>query len=198
MEVARWHLGLDRSVIQDGTYQDFHRGQEAAFPVDVSCEVWQHVEGGATAAVRVEGCLYELVARVDAVLGEAWVLDCGLLVTARERPPGGVAAGQWLRGRARLGLGPRSQEPLVEGVAPANYTWFVERVFHRVAEDAGLADLGLGLGLDLAGLYGSPEEPGWDELAFTDAWGDDDGQAEYLLECLLVTGEAPSPEPLPE
>ncbi len=189
--MSRWHLSLDPSVIRDGAHADFHRGQQAAFPVEVSSEVWQHVEGGSTtAAVRVEGCLYELVARVDAALGEAWVLDCGLLVTARERPPDGVAAGQWLRGRARLGVGPRPQEPLVEGTAPADYTWFVERVFHRVADDAGLGDLALGLGSDLAGLYGGPEEPGWEELAFTDAWGDDDGEAEYLLECLLVTEEA--------
>lgn len=176
--MVRWHFGLDSAAIRDGTYTDLHRGQPVAFVVELQWESWDRASAAGAGAARVEGCRYDLVARVEAVGPGTWVLDCGLLVGGAGRPPEGIEVSEWITGRARLDLSPVPARLEVPGLPALARTWFVERVHHRTeADDLGLGD---------QGLYGGPEEPGWEELAFTDAWGDDDGQAEYLVECLPV------------
>jgi len=184
--VARWHLGLDPSAIQDGTYTDFHRGQQADFVVEVQAVSWEPASGPPT-AVRVDGYRYDLVARVEAVGEQAWVLDCGLLVGCRGRPPAGVDVGHHLSGRATLVLSQRPDQLQAEGLPSLRHTWFAERVFHRTGD---LTSMNVPL-IGLEGLFGEPEEPGWEELGFTSAWQDDGDGADYLLECLLVTETGP-------
>ncbi len=187
--MSRWHFALDPSAIQGGTYPDFYRGQQAEFVVEVRTEAWDLASGPPT-AVRVDSYRYDLVGRVEAVGEQVWLLDCGLLVGCRGRPPAGADVGQHLSGRGTLRLSPDHLQ--AEGLPSLRHTWFVERVFHR-ADDGGAGDLGaLSEALSgFEGLYGGPEEPGWEELGFTAAWQDDDGRADYLLECLLVDEDAP-------
>jgi len=187
--MARWHLGLDASAIRDGTYADFHRGQQADLAVEFEAQAWETVVAGSVSAARVEACRYDLVARVVAVGDEWWVLDCGLLVGGRTPPPAGTEVGHWVTGRAELHVSPNPAQLQAAGAPPLTHTWFIERIHHRVEEDDLLADLGALSGFE--SLHGGPEEPGWEELAFTGAWTDDDGRAEYLLECLLVVDTAP-------
>lgn len=188
--MSRWHLSLDPSVIQDGAHADFHRGQQAAFAVTIRSPTWQPSAGPpaqGVGTVRVEASRYDVVARVTASVGASWVLDCGLLVGCEGPPPPGVDVGHWVTGRVDLAVSAQRQPPAaagVAGVAAPAYTWFVERIHHRVTDDIELPDLG---------LFGGPEEPGWEELAFTDAWRDDDGRADYVLECLLVDEEGLNP-----
>gem|GEM_PF-5502098 len=196
--MSRWHLSLDPSVIQGGTHADIHRGQQAAFAVTIGSPIWvparaqspaqgaaraqSPAQGAAraqvpeVAAVRVEGSSYDVVARVTAATDASWVLDCGLLVGCEGPPPPGIDVDHWLTGRAHLGVSAQRPHPAGGAAAPV-YTWFIERIHHRSTDDVGLPDLG---------LFGGPEEPGWEELAFTDAWRDDGGRADYLLDCLLV------------
>ncbi len=186
----RWHLGLDPSAIQDGTYADFHRGQQADFVVEFQTVSWEEASGP-PAAVRVDGYRYDLEARVAAVGEQAWVLDCGLLVGCRGRPPTGAEVGRHLRGRGVLTLSPHPDQLQAEGLPSLGHTWFAERVFHRTGDDGDLGALSIDLS-GFEGLYGGPEEPGWEELGFTSAWQDDDGRADYLLECLLATEPDPA------
>ncbi len=184
--MARWHLGLDPSAIQDGTYADFHRGQQADFAVEVRTGSWERVSGPVT-AVRVDGYRYDVVGRVEAVGEQSWVLDCGLLVGCGGRPPAGVDVGQHLSGRGTLMLSSRPDDLQAEGLPSLTHTWFAERVFHRTAD---LTAMNVPL-IGLEGLFGESEEPGWEELGFTSAWQDDDGRADYLLECHHVTETDP-------
>jgi hypothetical protein len=195
-QASRWHISLDRSVIQGGRHPDFHRGQQTTFAATFGTGAWAPATsggaaggggmaasggggmaasggGGMAAAVRVEGSLYDVVGRVTAVADGGWELDCGLVVGCEGRPPAGVGVGQWVVGRAALAVGDRGP----------SHTWFIERVHHRVPDDVEVLDIG---------LMGGPEEPGWEELAFTNAWQDDDGQADYLLDCLLVVDDGPN------
>lgn len=171
--LARWYFGLDVRSIQEGHHPDFHRGQQAEFAVEVSLPAWVVASGPGTraVAVRVEDCHYDLVGQVVAAAGEeGWVLDCGLLVQGSGPSPE-VGTGAWLSGRARLGVSSAGREELAK-------PWYIERVFHRVDAVEELIDPRLAM-VDSGQL-------GWEELAFTDAWHDDEGKAEYLLECVLA------------
>jgi len=184
---GRWHLGLDPSAVQDGSYPDFHRGQQAEFAVTFQFEAWEHAAETTVATARVEGSRYDLVAPVVATGDEWWVLDCGLVVGCGDRPPAGVEVGHWVKGRADLGLSRRPHLLPVDGAPPLVHAWFVERIHRRTGADAGIDDLGP---TGMEGLYGGAEEPGWEEVGFSDAWHDDNGRAEYVLECLLVRAGA--------
>lgn len=179
-QASRWRISLDRSVIQDGRHPDFHRGQQTTFAATFGSAAWVPATssgaaagGGIATAVRVEASLYDVVGRVTAVTDGGWGLDCGLVVGCEGQLPAGVGVDQWVVGRAELAVGDRG---------PA-HTWFIERVHHRVPDDVEVLDIG---------LMGGPEEPGWEELAFTNAWQDDDGQAAYVLDCLLVVDDGPN------
>ena len=170
--MTRWYFGLDPKAIQDGHYPDFFRGQQAEFPVEASSASWKAAELSVPSAQRVDGCQYDVVALVVAVEPAGWVLDCGILVHGVGPLPD-PAVGSWLTGRARL---------RVSVAAPSHpglkRPWYVERVFHRVEPIAEATDPRL--------LMVDVEELGWEELAFTDSWHDDEGQADYLLECVAV------------
>lgn len=178
--MIRWYFGLDARAIQDGRHPDFHRGQQAEFVVEFSMPAWETVDGGDPSARRVGDCRYDVVARVVAVTVDGWVLDCGILVhSGGADPPPGIAVGAWLAGEARLGIGPVSyQGEMTEDGLALVRSWYVERVHHRVDEEEELLDPRLAMV--------EPVEAGWEELAFTDAFHDDDGEATYLLECALV------------
>ncbi len=177
--MTRWYLGLDARAIQDGRHPDFHRGQQAEFVVAFSMPDWETLADGAPSARRVEACRYRLVARVVALTVDGWVLDCGILVhSGVGDPPPGIAVGAWLTGEARLGVGPPG-DPGGSADGPALVrSWYVERVHHKVDQQEEMLDPRLAMV--------EPIEAGWEELAFTDAFHDDDGQATYLLECALV------------
>ncbi len=181
--MARWHLGLDPKAIQDGTYADFHRGQTAELAVTFDLQAWEAALDPSVSVARVEGCRYDLVARVAATGDDWWVLDCGLTVASRGRPAAHLDVDHWVTGRTDLRVSPHAGLLQVDGVPPLTHTWFVERIHRRTEPDTGLGDGGLAV---LEGLHGGPEEPGWEEVGFTDAWHDDDGRADYVLECLLV------------
>ena len=187
MSVTRWYFGLDAETIRQGHHPDFFRGQQTAFSVHASMEAAEARSGGTATAGRVEDCHYDVVARVVAVAGDSWVLDCGLLVHAEGHEPVlEVAVGQWMAGRARLEVSPAADAEagfsLDDGVRLTR-TWYVERVHHRVDVDEALIDP------RLAAL--EPVDAGWEELAFTESWHDDGGAAYYLLECVLAENQDP-------
>ena len=176
--MIRWYFGLDAGIIQDGHHQDFFRGQQAEFAVEFDLAGWEPSPDGSPSAQRVGDCDYDVVARVAAVAGEGWVLDCGLLAHsgAQAPPPPEIAQGDSVAARARLGVSTVAHPQARFGVEGLRRLWFVERVHHKVDPAETVIEPSL--------LVGDPQEIGWEELAFTSAWQDDDGRATYLLECV--------------
>jgi hypothetical protein len=179
----RWSLGLSAWVIQDGNYGDFERGQRAELAVEFYFEETPVLSGEAPGVRHLGGCTYELTGRVVLNESEVWVLDFGILAYQRLRAPRDWNVGDVVRGRATLGVDPFFYFERL-GADPAMpaliYTWDVARMLRQSAplvESEGVFER-------------DASQLDWAEIAATDAWADDGGSAEYVLECELLA-EAP-------
>jgi len=180
--VETWRLSLASWVIQDGNYPDLRRGQRVEFAVEFHApERLIPCRSAARTARHEGGGWYSAEAVVVAATETAWVIDCGLLAYAEQPPPEGVRVGDAVKGRVLLGVDPfiYFEELATQPDVPALiYTWDLDRIQRETAPYV----------LDAAQrMYVRDEiRRGSAEIDATDAWNDDDGHAEYLLECSRV------------
>ncbi len=183
--LVEWTLGLSSWIIQDGNYGDVQRGDrlEAAVEFEVE-EALALTEASVPSARCHRDSVYDVVGRVVAIEADVWVLDVGISTFSNLAPPRGLAVGDWVAGRAWLGvdpffyferLGKRASLP------PLIYPWLVSEIRRQTAP---FVPAGPRVRVrDASNL-------GWETIEHTDAWVDDGGSAEYLLRCELLS-EAP-------
>jgi hypothetical protein len=179
----RWSLGLSAWIIQDGNYGEFRRGQRLELAVEFYFQEEPMLSGEAVGARHLDGCTYELTGRVVLAEQDVWVLDVGILVFQQLQAPRAWKVGDVVRGRATLGVDPFFYfERLAEDPAmPALiYTWDLARLQRQTAPL-----------VEREGVFERDETKlAWEETAATDAWADDGGSAEYVLECELLDEQA--------
>jgi hypothetical protein len=178
--VEWWSLSVDSWIVQDGNYPDFESGQQAEFAVEFYFpEPAELTDQVAPRAHLIDGCSYELSGRVMVLMEEAWVLDCGIGVYQEQPPPPGIAVGDMVRGVANLGVDPFPYFERLHafaGMPPLIYTWRIDEISRQTAPFAEAGNM----------LTRDPTKLGWLLLERTDAWHDDDGRADYKLDCILL------------
>jgi hypothetical protein len=130
-------------------------------------------------ALLVDGTSYDICGRVMTILERSWVIGCGIDVYQDSPPPAGITVGDTVRGVANLGVDPFfyfERLHAVPGMPPLIYTWRIDRISRQ---GAPFVKTGNALVRDSTKL-------GWLELERTDAWHDDDGRADYKLDCVLL------------
>jgi hypothetical protein len=175
--VSAWIFGLSAWIIQDGNYPDFERGQVAEFAVEFSARELELTEPGIPSAKLVKDSDYRITGEVVFVRAEAWVIDCGILIYDEGPPPSGIEPRDWVTATAFLGVDPFMYFESLHGLPtmPALiYTWQIERIRRQTAPF-----------IEVRPRYFERDVSRWgyEELDVTDAWKDDGGHAEYLLNC---------------
>jgi hypothetical protein len=177
-----WTVGLDAWIIQDGNYDEFAAGDQAEFAL----EFYPHEglapvrDGTKRQAIQIAEDLYQITASVVHVGDHGWVVDFGLLAYWDTPPPEGVAVGQVLAGRARLGVDPYSYvEQLAHDPRYPDmvYTWNIRSIGRQTAPFM---------------LHGNAwvrdeSRRGRVDVPATNAWIDDDGHSDYALRCELLS-----------
>ena len=176
-------VALNSWIIQDGNYGEFQTGDVTTFAV----EFWTQDRalellgsGLAEPAIyHIADATYKICAPIVYVAPDWWVIDIGIPVYSNNAPPPGAKPGQWLEGEIQLGVDHFSYfERLSQlpGAPPLIFEWTIESIDMQTAPfietRPGLRER------DRA-------RRGWKRIAQTDAWRDDDGNAEYLLHCRL-------------
>jgi hypothetical protein len=178
--VERWSLSLDSWIVQDGNYPDFESGQHAEFAVEFYFPEPPELTGHDDTRVRwTDGTSYEISGRVIAIVENAWVLDCGIGVYQDQAPPPGIAVGDMVRGVANLGIDPFfyfERLHAFAGMPPLIYTWRIDEITRQTAPFVEAGNV----------FIRDPRKLGWLPLERTDAWHDDDGQATYKLDCVML------------
>ena len=171
----KWGLGVAAWVFQDGNYGDFEAGQRIEAAIEFCFDAVERTdERGLPGSTLVEGSRYDLVGRVVVAQHDAWVIDAGILAYCDQAPPAGVSVGATVRGRAYLGVDPFTYfERLAHDARfPAMiYAWRMQRIL-RAARSTSVS--------------GGASATIWKQVEQTNAWVDDAGHAEYLLECDLL------------
>ncbi len=178
--MERWSLSLDAWIVQDGNYPDFESGQGAEFAVEFFFAEAPELTDNVPPTIRhVDGTSYEITGRVLAIDERAWALDCGIGIYQEGQPPGGLDAGDCVRGIANLGVDPCFYFERLHALPvmpPLIYTWRIDAISRDAAPLVRAGDV----------LIRDPAKPGWLPLERTDAWHDDGGHASYRLDCVLL------------
>jgi hypothetical protein len=181
-------IGLSSWIIQDGNYGDFCRGDAPAFALEfyaaTPLEEFEPERTSVPSLIHNGGACYELVGQVVHVADDWWAIDAGILVFRDGQPPPNVRRGGWLRGRAYIGIDPffyferLANQP---GAPALIYDW---KIVDIEMQTAPFVETKPGV------LERDPARLGWSEIAKTDAWRDDGGQADYLLHCKRLDSPA--------
>jgi hypothetical protein len=172
-----WTIGLASWIIQDGNYPDIRKGQQAEFAVEFHIDDAEVTEATMPSGKLVKDSDYRIVGRVTFASPEAWVVDCGILAYTEEALPAGVSEGAWITGSAFLGVDPFPYFERLHRLPqmPALvYSWKVERIRRQTAPFVEVAP---------RHFQRDASKWGYADVEATDAWEDDGGHAEYLLDC---------------
>ena len=186
--MAEWNVILSAWIIQDGNYADFCRRQKANFALEFYPHGLQPTLATERRAEWRQRDVYEVQAQVVCVLAGAWVIDFGVKAFQQSRPPRKIREGDWISASIYLGIDPFfyfEELAHVRGMPPLIYRWFIRNIRLQTAPFVEtLDDRGRRI------LIRDESKSAYREIEQTDAWHDDDGHADYLLECELLDAQA--------
>jgi hypothetical protein len=202
--MEKWLFGLDAWVIQDGNYPDFTRGQKAEFAIEFEPQGpifsspgpassalddvrWTTHESRSSVGLAGNGAwtvgtgpVYELVGSVAYRDADTWVLDFGISAYCSESPPAWMTKDAFVTLRGALAVDHFTYfESLarLEHYPELIYAWHLDRIGKQTAPWVEEAE-GYSVRDEAQSAYYEIQE--------TDAWADDGGHAEYVLECTLL------------
>lgn len=174
-------IALNAWIIQDGNYGEFDVGDDVAFAIEFYADK-QAVDVVAPSPAgrsvqHVVNATYRVSCPIVYLAAEWWVVDIGIPIYGQGLAPPGATLGKWLHGDISLGIDP----------------FFY---FERLAKMPGSPALILDWTVNAIDIQTAPfveirpglrardsARRGWRQITKTDAWRDDDGDAEYLLHC---------------
>ncbi len=182
------YVGLSSWIMQDGNYGDFKVGQEAEFALEFYApKGLQSAQSGPRQAQHVGANSYHVRAQIAFIGPEVWVIDAGEFMAFKEmRPPVNAAVGAWVEGEVHVGIDPFFYSAYLHqivGMPPLIYKWLV-RAIQR--DTTPLVEEKDGQGRSL--FVRDQTRVSFVPTYKTDAWHDDDGNAEYVLECARLSG----------
>jgi hypothetical protein len=177
------NVGVSSWIIQDGNYDDFAVGETHVFALEFYAEE--------PLALRAEGVFemvssgadhYKVFGRVAFVAKNVWVIDTGVLMYRDEGPPSAARTGDHVAGEVFVGIDPffyKEGLHAVPGMPPLNYTMIIESISLETTP-----------WIKSTGITQRDGNRSFRAVGKTNAWRDDDGNADYVLHCRVVSGPA--------
>jgi hypothetical protein len=186
-----WRIGLSAWIIQDGNYGDFRCHERAEFALEFYPQNCQPSASPEKQARWLHTSKYAVNAKVIFVAKRCFVLDFGLLAYRQAEPPKSIRKGLWVQAEIYLGVDPFFYfEALahVKGMPPLIYSWHINKISIETAPFIETVDA---RGTRM--MVRDETKSGFQEIEQTDAWNDDNGHGDYVLECTLMD-VPPKPE----
>lgn len=185
-------IGLSAWIIQDGNYPNFERGSTARFALEFYSERGLAVIDNGfeePGLVHRGDGLYSARGVVRFCTNQVWVVDFNDIMAYREeQPPSEVSPGVAVTGELYLGIDPFFYfEKLsgIPGIPPLIYEWQIEGIQMETAPFVDSFEAS-GRKIRIRDQTKLRRVP----VTRTDAWKDDGGLGDYLLECQLVSAKA--------
>lgn len=185
-------IGLDSWIIQDGNYSDFEMGREYEFALEFYARDVQITADSAKYLLLLAGSDYRFGGAVLVADPSVTVLDVGILCFQDGKAPFPAQSGNFVSGELYLGVDPFfwfETHSRVRGRPGLFYRWRVRRILLETTpwiesqDDAGRTV-----------TRRADVERTFEEVQRTDAWSDDEGNANYILGCELL-GQCSRPRP---
>ncbi len=179
-----WKIVLSSWIMQDGNYDNFEAGQHAEFALEFYSEAFRKSEVRAKSAKSLGAAKYQIIGEVIYLTPEVWVLDFGICAFQESKPPEGINVGSFIAAEISLGIDPFFYfEGLykLSGMPPLIYSWKINSIARQTApfveshEPSGQKV-----------MIRDEKKLGYKVVSKTDAWKDDNGNAEYILSCIRL------------
>jgi hypothetical protein len=171
-------IGLASWIIQDGNYPDFAVGDMRNFALEFYAKPFKVSGSGVSACVNRKNCIYDITARITFQKSALTIIDFGYRAYSEQKID--AAVGSWICGELFIGVDPfmyfESWEAQVD-IPKIRSNWRIDRIFlettplietkpkNFVRDVARFSEI---------------------EVARTNAWDDDNGNACYALECTEI------------
>jgi len=178
-----WDIALSAWIIQDGNYPEFFVGQVAEFAVEFRTPGVARLKTATppTAAVHRRDSVYDAVAEVVLRTDAITVLDVGVSVYRESSSADSdLIEGSRYALELELGVDPYfyfERLSQLEEVPPLIYSWRILAIFRQTAPFIDAVVDGRRI------RRRDPQRLGFEPIANTDAWTDDDGHGTYILRC---------------
>jgi hypothetical protein len=174
-------VGLSSWIIQDGNYGEFHVGDAARFALEFYPREMRVARLHEPMSERQWASHYRVRGLVAHTGRSAWVVDFGVMAYQNQESPHFAKKGIWVEGEVYLGVDPffYFEELYAQPGMPAlQYDWHIRNIWLETTPWLTTKD-------EKGTTIRSRDESArsFVEVAQTDAWNDDDGHAEYVLEC---------------
>jgi hypothetical protein len=178
------NVSLASWIIQDGNYGDFEAGQNYCFALEYYApQPLERAKFGSRMIKRASAYRYDVCGQVLYCTEEVCVIDFGLRAY-HEEPKEVVRVGEWLRGRIHLGIDSFSYFETFKdypGMPNLFYRFHVSTILlestpwvrNRYEEYPNYIER-------------DQTREGFVPVARTDALKDDDGNADYILQCQII------------
>jgi hypothetical protein len=176
-----WKIAISSWIVQDGNYGNFEIGQAAEFALEFYSSAYQKSEIQAKSAKCLGEAKYQIIGEVIYLMPEVWVIDFGICAFQESKPPEGIEVGSFVALEITLGIDPFLYfETLCElsGMPPLIYSWRINSI---AMQTAPFVESRLHTGQNV--MIRDQKKLGYKNVSKTDAWKDDDGNAEYVLSC---------------
>jgi hypothetical protein len=176
-----WDVGLSAWIIQDGNYGDFETGQDAEFALEFFTQSVLPSQAKVRSATGRGAAKYEINGEVVYLDAELLVLDFGIRAFQQAKPRAGLRVGTFVAAEIYLGIDPFCYfERLYKlpGMPPLIYSWIINSISQQTPPFIGDP-----WPPGQTALAADPKKPSFKGITKTDAWKDDEGNAEYVLNC---------------
>lgn len=180
------NVGVEAWIIQDGNYGDFTVGQKTQFALEFYPHSLESSAHQTPSATHLKASQYRICGKVVYRAKNAWVLDAGFLAYHDSQPPRFAKQGAWVEGEIYLGIDHFMYfEELKNrsGMPALTYSFRIGRILLETTPWLTTTD-------ESGRTMMSRDEQmeSHREVAETDAWNDDDGNAHYVVECFPLDG----------
>jgi hypothetical protein len=176
-----YFVGVDAWIIQDGNYGDFHVGEVARFALEICPSETKMTTRRDISSTRIRASQYSARGKVVYADSSAWVLEFGVMAYAERKSHCGIQVGDWIETELYLGIDYfiyMEEMHARHGMPNLQYEWRIHRILRNATPLMNQKDA-WGRVTQIRDLA----RESFVEVAATDAWNDDEGQADYVLEC---------------
>jgi len=178
--MKEWNIGVDSWIIQDGNYGDFNVGQIAQFALEFYPQKVEITSLREKSASLVSDSTYKINGEIILIKDKLWIIDFGVCAYQEANLPNNAKVGDYISAEIYLGIDYYIYfESLykLQGIPPLIYKWNIKKIFEQTAPF---------IESELEGrkvLTRDKTKLGYKEIQETNAWEDDNGHANYILQC---------------
>ncbi|MGL6074989.1 MAG: hypothetical protein ACRC8S_12590 [Fimbriiglobus sp.] len=174
-------LGLESWIVQDGNYADFRVGDHAKFALEFYPLTIKIARSQETVFERLHTCRYRFRGELVYIDPSVWVIDVGIMAYQWSEPLLEVKQGDWVEGEGHLCIDPffySSELCFLPGMPALHYDWRIRNIFLETTPWInGKNESGRRIRVR------DEQRESFVEVAETNAWKDDGGNGQYILEC---------------